>query len=300
MAVERRFAGLVLASLFAVAPAWAGDDEVAAHRERIQRWQAERDAALRKPDGWLSFTGSGTVPVGQHRVGAGVDQDIVLPSGPARLGVIEVESEGDIHFSAQPDAGALIDGKPFQRERLRTQRDEGGPTRIDIGAAWFYVVRLADGGAGWRMRDPASPALRGFQGLDYFPIDASWRIRAQWQPFDEPETLELLTSAGTPDSGKVPGMAAFERDGERFTLRPIAEEDGQLFFILADRTSGRETYGAARFLYADAPQDGHVVLDFNQAYNPPCALTPHVVCPLAPPENRLALAVTAGEKKPPK
>ncbi|MFB9068385.1 DUF1684 domain-containing protein [Pseudofulvimonas gallinarii] len=299
MNVVKAFGRLLLGSPVIAAGMLAADD-TASHAGEILRWQAGRDAALREPDGWLSFTGSGTVPTGSHSVGSGTDQDIVLPSGPAQLGVVDVDAEGDIHFTPAADAGATIAGKRFRRERLLTQRDEGGPTRIDIDAAWFYVVRLADGSVGWRMRDPSSPALTGFKGLDYFPIDESWRIQARWQPFDEPETLELLTSAGTPDTGKVPGVAVFERDGGVYTLRPIVEADGQLFFIFADRTSGRETYGAARFLYANPAVDGKVVLDFNKAYNPPCALTPHVVCPLAPPENRLALAVTAGEKKPPK
>ncbi|MCF5922268.1 DUF1684 domain-containing protein, partial [Xanthomonas perforans] len=69
-----------------------------------------------------------------------------------------------------------------------------------------------------------------------------------------------------------------------------------LFFLFADRTSGKESYGGARYLFATSPRDGQVILDFNLAENPPCALTPHVVCPIAPPENRLDVAVNAGEK----
>ncbi len=287
---------LYLAFALATLPPARADDS--AYVQEIGRWRAEREASLRQPDGWLSFTGSGTVPPGRHAVGAAPDNDIVLPSGPARLGVLEVAGDGTVHLAVEEGAGALVEGRPFQRRRLLTQRDEGGPTRVQLGAAWFYLVRLADGSTGWRLRDPDAPALRAFRGLPYFPVDPAWRIRARWEAFDPPQTLELVTSAGTPDSGTVPGVAVFEVDGVEYRLRPIEEEGGRLFFIFADRTSGRETYGAARFLYADAPAAGEVVLDFNKAYNPPCALTPHVVCPLAPPENRLPLAVTAGEKKP--
>ena len=96
-----------------------------------------------------------------------------------------------------------------------------------------------------------------------------------------------------------PGRLSFEKDGKTYTLEAVDEGDGQLFLIIADRTSGHDTYAASRFLYAaPAGEDGTTVLDFNRAYNPPCAFTAFSTCPMPPPENRLDLAVTAGEKKP--
>jgi len=111
--------------------------------------------------------------------------------------------------------------------------------------------------------------------------------------------LATGTVIGTIENYPAPGKAVFEREGQRFEVYPVIEVPGdtQLFLIFADATSGKETYGAARFLYADMPRDGKIVLDFNKAYNPPCAFTPYATCPLAPPENRLALRVTAGELK---
>ncbi len=130
-------------------------------------------------------------------------------------------------------------------------------------------------------------------------MDSAWRIVADWIPFDPPQTLETANVIGQMERYPVPGRAVFERDGHRHELLPVIEVPGdeQLFLIFADGTSGRETYGAARFLYADPPREGKIVLDFNQAYNPPCAFTAFATCPLAPPENRLDLRVTAGEKK---
>jgi uncharacterized protein (DUF1684 family) len=124
-------------------------------------------------------------------------------------------------------------------------------------------------------------------------------VQATWVPFTPPHTLDIPTVLGTVDRMPVPGKAVFERDGKRYELLPVVEEEGsdQVWFIFADRTSGKETYGAARFLYADKAKDGKLVIDFNKAYNPPCAFTPYATCPLAPPENRLDLRVTAGEKK---
>ncbi|HET8941077.1 MAG TPA: DUF1684 domain-containing protein, partial [Rudaea sp.] len=104
---------------------------------------------------------------------------------------------------------------------------------------------------------------------------------------------------GQIDKVTVPGAAVFERDGKTYRVEPVIETPGDksLFLVFADKTSGKETYGAARFLYADAPKDGKVILDFNQAYNPPCAFTPYATCPLPTAQNRLKLRVTAGEKR---
>jgi uncharacterized protein (DUF1684 family) len=147
-------------------------------------------------------------------------------------------------------------------------------------------------------RTPQRATREHFLGIDYFPIDPSWHIVADWVPFNPPHDLQMGSVIGTIDTVKVPGKAVFQRDGHTYELLPYQEEPGgDLFFVLADRTSGHETYGAARFLYAALPVNGKVVLDFNQAYNPPCAFTSFATCPLAPPENRLDLRITAGEKK---
>lgn len=288
-----RAIAFVLLVLLATPAVHAADE----YTRSIEEWHAARIASLKKPDGWFSFAGSGIVNIGESSVGAARDNAIVLPKGPDRLGNLHLDEKGTITFHPAKDSGAQIEGQPLVADVvLQTNADGAKPTRITIGEQWFYVIRSGDT-VGWRFRDPESPALKAFTGIDTFPIDPSWRIVADWQAFDPPREIELITIINTLEKAKVPGKAAFERDGNRYELQPVTEDDGQLFFIMADRTSGKETYGAARFLYADPPKDGKVVLDFNKAYNPPCALSPHVVCPTAPPENRLGLRVTAGEKK---
>lgn len=283
---------LVVGLMIACSPAHATDEYAAS----IEQWHAERAASLRKPDGWFSFVGSGIVGEGASTVGSASDNRIVLATGPARLGTLRLDG-GVVHFRADADAAATIDGKPVDGEVvLATNAGNSKPTEVHFGKAWFYVVSTGDL-IGWRLRDPDSPALKAFKGIEHFPIDASWRIEADWHPYEPPHAIELVTIINTLQSSEVPGKAVFTRDGKTYTLEPVTEDDGRLFFIIADRTSGKETYGAARFLYADPAKDGKVVLDFNKAYNPPCALSPHVVCPTAPPQNRLGLRVTAGEKK---
>ncbi len=270
------------------------------YRRGIDDWHQNRIASIKAAEGWLSFVGSGTVGIGGHRVGAGHDNDIVLAVGPDHLGVLTLAPAGEIRLRVDQTSAATVDGQPAAGEiTLLTQRDEDGPTRVYLGQAWFYVVRLGDGSTGWRLRDPDARPRQRFTGIERFPVDEGWRVRARWQPLAEPEAVEIVTSSGTLDTLELVGSARFERDGREYVLRPVREDDGRLFFIFADRTSGRQTYGAARFLYADPPTAGEdLVLDFNKAINPPCALTPHVVCPLPPPGNRLDLAVTAGEHKP--
>ncbi len=270
------------------------------YRQEIDDWHQKRVTSIKAAEGWLSFVGSGAVAVGSHRVGAQSDNDIVLATGPEHLGTLTLAAGGDIRLRVDATATATVDGQPVVDEiALRTQLEDGGPTRVYLGQAWFYVVRLGDGSIGWRLRDSEARPRQRFTGIERFPVDEGWRTRARWQPLAEPEAVEIVTSSGTLDTLQLVGSAHFERDGREYVLRPVREDDGRLFFIFADRTSGRQTYGAARFLYADPPTDGgDVVLDFNKAINPPCALTPHVVCPLPPPGNRLDLAVTAGEHKP--
>ena len=263
-------------------------------------WRKARDAELRDPDGWLSFAGSGQLAVGRHAVGSAAGSAIVLPKGPARWGTVTLAGNGALDFDAEPAAGVTLDGKPFTRAPLATNADGGQPTRVQVGGLAFYVVKTGDSYA-WRFRDPQSPALTGFTGLEHFPADPGWRVLADWHPYPQPRHVRMLTSKGTQEDGSVPGEATFVRDGRRFRLLPVLQDDPAqpLFFIFADRTSGKQTYGGARFLYAAQPVDGKLVLDFNRAENPPCGLVPHVACPMALPENRLDLEVTVARRNTP-
>ncbi|MHA6204003.1 DUF1684 domain-containing protein [Dyella soli] len=266
--------------------------------QQVQQWQHQRLANLTAPGGWLSLIGLEWLQEGANRVGSAADNDIVLKAGPAHLGVVTLARDGALHIALDKDSGATVDGKPVREAALvdDMHAGDGAPTVVAFGSANFFVIDR-DGRKALRVKDSNAETRTHFVGLDYFPIDSSWRVVADWVPFDPPHELEIGSVLGTINKEKVPGKAVFHRDGHTYELMPIQEEPDSLFFVIADRTSGRDTYGAARFLYAALPQDGKVVLDFNRAYNPPCAFTPYATCPLAPPENRLDLAVTAGEKK---
>ncbi|GAB2542657.1 DUF1684 domain-containing protein [Rhodanobacter koreensis] len=277
----------------------------ATYEQQIQQWRNGRLQRLTAPDGWLSLIGLEWLKEGDNRVGSAADNDIVLKAGPAHLGTVTLAKDGSLCIVLARGSAATVDGKAVTEAALVDDvhvTGDASPTLVSFGAANFYVIDR-DGRKALRVKDGDAVTRRDFLGIDYFPIDPSWHIVATWVPFDPPHKLEIGSVIGTIDKVDVPGKAVFQRDGHTYELLPYQEEPGgELFFVIADRTSGKETYGAARFLYAALPEnglgrDGKVILDFNEAYNPPCAFTPFATCPLAPPENRLDLRVTAGEKK---
>lgn len=269
----------------------------ATYRREIERWHAGRIERLTAPNGWLSLVGLEWLKPGVNRIGSAADNDIVLAKAPAHLGTVTWADDGTLSIALAPASGATIGGKPAPSAVLLDD-SHAAPTTVAFGSVNFVAIDRS-GRKGLRVRDSEALTRTGFTGIECFPVDPAWRIVADWQPLDPPFQLATGTVIGTIENYPAPGKAVFQRDGQRCELYPVLEtpSDTQLFLIFADRTSGKETYGAARFLYAEMPSDGKLVLDFNQAYNPPCAFTPYATCPLAPPENRLDLRVTAGELK---
>ena len=299
-----RVAAFLLALISGVATVSAAETP-STYAHEIEQWRAARVARLTAPDGWLSLIGLEWLHEGANHVGSAADNDIVLKAGPAHLGTVTLAADGAASIALAKDSGATVDGKSVAEAVLVDDMHAtagAAPTTVRFGNASFYVIER-DGRKALRVKDADAEARRDFAGIDYFPVDPSWRIEADWVPFVPAHDLEIGTAIGTIDKVSVPGKAVFRRDGHTFELLPYQEEPGgELFFVIADRTSGKETYGAARFFYAALPkgglaQPGKVELDFNKAYNPPCAFTPFATCPLAPPENRLDVAVAAGEKK---
>ncbi|HEX7369500.1 MAG TPA: DUF1684 domain-containing protein [Rhodanobacteraceae bacterium] len=273
----------------------SGDSD--AYLQEIERWREARRQRLTAPNGWVSLVGLAWLKPGNNRVGSASDNDIVLAKAPAHLGTVTWSANGTVSVVLEKEVGATIDGAS-RTEAAMLDDSHQEPTVVAFGTVNFILIDR-EGRKALRVRDSEAPTRVNFPGLDYFDVDPAWRIVADWQPLDPPFQLATGTVIGTIENYQAPGMAIFHHAGERFTLYPVLEtpDATQLFVIFADLTSGKETHGAARFLYADMPREGKLVLDFNKAYNPPCAFTPYATCPLAPPENRLVVRVTAGERK---
>jgi len=269
-----------------------------AHAAAVAEWQAGREAGLRKPDGWFSLAGLFWLEPGENPFGSDPASRLVFPAGkaPARAGVF-VLADGTVTLRARPGAGITRDGEPVAVLALRADADSGGPDVLALGPLRFHVIRRG-ARLGVRLKDLESPARAAFTGLEYYPVDPTWRVAARLERHDPPRKIAITNVLGDVSESESPGTVVFERGGRTYRLDPILEAGSdELFLIFADSTNGRGTYGAGRFLYAAAPgPDSRLELDFNRAYNPPCAFTPFATCPLPPPQNRLALAVTAGEK----
>jgi uncharacterized protein (DUF1684 family) len=261
-------------------------------------WRAQRDANLRKPDGWTSLIGLHWITLKAHYVGSGADNGIRLAKGPAKMGLLQ--QEGDrLFFTPEKGVPLTIDGQPLdKRVELHDDMSET-PSVIgfDDGKGQMTVI-ARDGKRALRVKHADAETRTGFAGLQYWPADPSWKIEGRFVPNPPGKTIQIADIIGSLNDEPNPGAVEFERDGKTWRIEALDEGDGSLFLVFADRTNGHGSYGAGRFLYADRPgPDGKIVLDFNQAYNPPCAFTPFATCPLPPPENRLDLAVTAGEKQ---
>jgi hypothetical protein len=278
--------------LFACLAVRAGGAEVAS--TGLEAARTERVQRLTAADGWLTLIGLHWLSPGENTVGAAPDNALRLAAGPAHLGRVTLGSDGRVTLQLADEVAATIDGQAVRTGELRYGTAK--PTLVVAGTVSFFVIQRGDK-IGLRVKDSAAVRRREFAGLDYFPTDPSWRIEAQWVAFPEPRQVPITNMLGQTAPAPVPGKAVFTREGRTYELLPIDEGPGEpLFFVLSDATSGEETYAAARFLYADRPRDGRIVLDFNRAENPPCAFTPFATCPLPPPENRLPVRVAAGEK----
>ena len=294
--------GLALGAADVVQPGPAGQvatptaPATDSYTREIQSWQAQRLQSLTKPDGWLTLIGLHFLKPGENTVGTAPDNAVVLAKGPAHLGAFTLAPNGVVRAAFNPGIEARVEGHLMLAANLFDDTI-GKPTMVTVGTVSLYVINR-DGKKALRVKDSDAESRTHFLGLDYFPIDPSWRIEAQWVAFDKPKEVPIRNILGSVAPAMILGKAVFTRDGHTYELLPIQEDPEEpLFFIISDLTSGSQTYAAARFLYAALPVDGKVILDFNQAQNPPCAFTPFATCPLPPKENQLPIAVTAGEKK---
>jgi uncharacterized protein (DUF1684 family) len=271
--------------------------------QATEQWRAKREATLKGPDGWLSVAGLFFLKPGVNTLGSDPQSDIALPAGaaPEHTGRIRFEN-GKALLNLEPGVQATINDKPVSGAgagagsvELRGPSDEEHRSAdlLHIGRLTLLLHHSGERAA-IRLRDPESAIRREFTGLKWFPVDAAWNVTGTFEKFKEPRKLKIPNVLGDIDEETSSGEVTVTIAGKTLKLLPI-DEDGRLWFIFSDGLAGTDTY-RIRFLYADAPQNGRVTLDFNRAYNPPCAYNPFTTCPLPPPQNRLRVPVRAGER----
>lgn len=289
---------LILTLVVAVAaPLAAQETEQGTYSLEIEAWRKDRVDRLTAEDGWLTLIGLYWLDEGKNGLGSASSNTVILPveAAPPSAGAIFLSGQ-NLRLAAHPSARILHQGEPVTTLPLLADT-QGGPTILEIGDISFHVIER-DGKFGVRVKDPSHPARAEFRGIDYFPVSADWKIAARFEANEPPKEIPIPTELGTISQQVSWGAVVFEIDGRELRLDVLAEPgDEELFVIFADQTTGTETYGGGRYLYAQAPDEsGKVALDFNKAYNPPCVFTAFATCPLPPRQNRLPIRLEAGEK----
>jgi uncharacterized protein (DUF1684 family) len=273
--------------------------DVAGYKSQIQKWQSNRLTSLTKEDGWLTLVGLFWLNEGENRFGSDPGNPIVLPKdkAPPIAGSLWLENDR-VRLASRPGVEITADGKSATTLDLKDDNDDRGPTILKLGSLLINVVKRGER-IGVRVKDTETRTRREFKGLEYYPVDPKWRIEARFEPYQPPKTIPITNVLSMTDDETSPGALAFEVDGKTYRIDPILEKgETDLFVMIADETTGRETYGAGRYLYVSPPDaSGKVIIDFNKTYSPPCAFTNFATCPLPPRQNHLPFRIEAGEKK---
>lgn len=259
----------------------------------ISQWQKDRLNGLMAPEGWLSLAGLFWLEEGENTFGSDPNNMVVFPAkAPAFMGVFRRQGDSVTMQVAPGDLRVLgADSTGFMVVSAK-----GEPPIAKHGdLAWGYIQRGDK--VGIRLRDTQNPLLKDTLQLEYYEINPDWRVKARMIVFDTTYTLVMKNVLGMTLEYTLQGALQFTKDGKDFTLHALdGGADGEFFLIFSDLTTGETTYPAGRYLYADRDSLGDIWVDFNKAYNPPCAFTKYATCLLPPAENHLGIAVTAGEK----
>lgn len=266
--------------------------------KEVRLYREARNLRLSGEKGWLSLVNKVWLGEGPHRMGSAEGVEVALPEGKAPPHLATVTRETNVvTLAAAPGVVLTVRGEPITSLVLRSDASPD-PDVVKFGTLSFELLQRGDDFA-LRVRDSESPLRLGFRGVDAYAVDPSWRMVGRLLRYQTERAVVLEDGDGRAQSYVAPGIAEFERNGAIHRLEPVLESDRRrLFLLFGDETNRDETYGAGRFLYAPLPVEDRIVLDFNKAFNPPCAFTPYAVCPLPAPENRLHRRVEAGEKRP--
>lgn len=269
--------------------------EVSPYQQSVEKWRQSYEAKLKSDDGWLTVAALLWLHEGDNSFGSAADNAIVLPYSyvPAHAGRFELHA-GKIMVHINPGVPITMQSKPVDTAELRPDSKQD---RLVIGDLTFFV-HASGSRYGIRVKDKNNPLRKEFKGLHWYPVDPAYHFTARYVAYPSPREIQIENLVGDRGTTLIAGYVAFSLGGKDYQLdAEKADDEGNLFIVFRDLTSKTATYPAARFLDADPPKDGHVEIDFNKAYNPPCAYNPYATCPLPSARNRLPVAIPAGEKR---
>lgn len=267
------------------------DSDDSTYFKEVRAWHQKRMESLKAEEGWLNLAGLFWLNEGKNSFGRDKSNTLVFPKGVGLMGQFTLNN-GAVSVDIDPQAQVVVNNEPITR--LKLFPSEKNIVMKSQSLRWFVIKRGDKYGI--RLRDLESDALKHFTDVDTYPIDRHWLVKAHLDPSTIGKTVNVTDVLGHTTPQISPGTLVFKIKGQTYRLDAV-EEGEELFILFADETNRKETYGSGRFLYADKPDaNGTVYLDFNKATNPPCAFTPFATCPLPPKQNKLSIAVTAGEK----
>jgi hypothetical protein len=292
----KHLAGVMVCFASLLSIAWGVDNSVsapdAAYVQTFEKWKAEQVDDLKQD--WLPLAGLFWLKPGVNSFGTAPDNAVVFPKGPAHAGEFALAGK-DVTVRLLPEAHATIAGKVLSSAKLDADIS-GHSTVVEIASLRFHVIVRGER-VGIRVKDVESASVANFKGLMFYPLDLNYRVTARWEPSDGKKTIDVPNVLGDLTAVPVAGTVVFKINGQEQRLTALGGDPSKgLSFVFNDLTAKTDTYPGGRFLDTDAVANGTVILDFNRAYNPPCAVTPYATCPLAPKENRLTVAIPAGEK----
>ena len=260
--------------------------------------RAEAATSLTAPFDWLSLVALEWLKPGLTTVGSAPGNTVVLAGAPAHL--LSAEQKDGTVVLVAADPSLRLNNQPVHAGTTLSDKEDEADA-LSSGTLRLWAIQRGDRRY-LRIKDSNAPARLHFHGLRWYAPNPSLRITAQWIPYTTPHSFITHNQIGQSYSTPVPGYVQFTLNGATHTLLPLATSEKYPWFVFRDETYRSETYGGGRFLYTDPPSNGPskpgtVILDFNEATNPPCAYSPYATCPLAAPENRLPIAIPAGEKR---
>jgi uncharacterized protein (DUF1684 family) len=265
-------------------------------RTEVENWKQQRVSSLTMPHGWLSLIAMEWLHNGDNSIGSAADNNIVLPHGPQHIGHFNLTKEGKITFKANTGVEILADDQKMDKPIAVKMDSSGDPTVFSIDTFQFYVIER--GKPALRIKDSTAKTLKEFHGISYFPLNEEFRVKAKFIPYNPAKEIEIINVLGLLNKEKSMGKLQFNIKDKTYQLDTLDGGEDAFFVLFQDRTSGKTSYGPGRFLSVPKPdKDNHTIIDFNQAYNPPCAFNDYSTCPLPPPQNRIKAYIQAGEKK---
>lgn len=263
------------------------------YRQTIETWRAERDESIRKENGWIALAGLFWLKLGKNRIGSDPVNEVQLPERiPAHLGSIDYNGRSVV-LQVTDGNKVMVNGKLVDFSVLQPDITDN-PSFITLDNIRLVVIQRGNR-LGIRMWDNLREERRSFPARSWFDVDENFRVPARYTAYLKPKMAFFPDITGEKSEFPVDGYISFDFNGASHKL-DVSKEDGDYFIRFWDPTSGTETYTTGRYMLAEVGREGKAILDFNKAYNPPCAFTNFATCVFAPEQNRLDFKVTAGER----